>query len=47
MLNLPDINFNKNENKLSYRYRKDIAVLNKFDTNRLSILSLKKHTFAN
>ena len=50
MLNLSDINFNKNENKflsLSYRYRKDIAVLNKFDTNRLSILSLKKHSFAN
>ena len=49
MLNLFNINFNKNENKflsLAYVCGNDNAVLNKFDANGVSILSFKKHTLA-
>ena len=49
-LKLPNINFNNNENKFlhwAYSCRNDVAVLNKFDANRVSILSFKKHAFAN
>ena len=46
-LNLFNINFNNNDNKfLSLAYRNDVAVLNKFDANGVSILSFKKHAFA-
>ena len=48
-LNFFHINFNNNKNKfvsLSYGCRSDVAVLNKFDTNGLFILSFKKHAFA-
>ena len=47
-LNLFNINFNNNENKfLSLAYgRRNVAVFNKFNVNGVSILSLKKHTFA-
>ena len=41
-------NFNNNENKflsLACECRNDVAVLNKFDANRVSILSFKKHAF--
>ena len=50
MLKLPNINLNKNEDKLlhwAYSCRNDVAVLNKFDANGVSILSFKKHAFAN
>ena len=46
--NLFKINFSNNENKflsLAYGCRNYVAVLNKFDGNAVSILSLKKHTF--
>ena len=49
MLNLFNINLNKNENKflsLAYGCGNDNAVLNKFDANGVSILSFKKHTLA-
>ena len=45
-LNVFNINFNNNENKflsLAYGCKNDIAVLNKFDANGVSILSFKKH----
>ena len=48
MFNLFKINFSDNENKflsLAYGCRNYVAVLNKFDGNAVSILSLKKHTF--
>ena len=41
--------FNNNENKflsLAFGCRNDFAVLNKFDKNGASILSLKKHAFS-
>ena len=49
-LNLFNINFNNNENKfscLAYRCRNDVAALNKFYTNGVSILSFKKRAFTN
>ena len=48
-LNLFNINFNKNENKLlslPYGRRNDVAVLNKFYANKVSILSFKEYAFA-
>ena len=48
-LNDFNIKFNDNENKfssLAYGCRNDVAVLNKFDSNRVSILSFKEHAFA-
>ena len=48
-LNFFNINFNNNENKflsLAYGYR-NVVVLDKFDTNGVSIFSFKKHAFAN
>ena len=48
-LNLFNISFNNNENKflsLAYGCRNDVAVLNKFDVNGVSILNFKKHDFA-
>ena len=48
-LNLFNINFNNNKNKLlilAYLFRNDVAVLNKFDANGISILSFKKYAFA-
>ena len=48
-LNLFNINFNNNENKflsLAYKCRNDVAVLNKFDANGVSVLSFKKLAFA-
>ena len=41
---------NKNENEfliLAYKCRNDVALFNEFAANGLSILSFKKHTFAN
>ena len=41
---------NKNENKfliLAYKCRNDVALFSEFAANGLSILSFKKHTFAN
>ena len=48
MLNLFNINFNNNENKfLSLAYgRRNVPVFNRFNANGVSILSLKKHAFA-
>ena len=48
MLNLFNINFNNNENKfLSLAYGpRSVAVFKKFNGNKVSILSLKKHAFA-
>ena len=49
-MNLFKINFNNNENKflsLAYGCRNNVAVLNKFNANGVSILSFKKHAFAN
>ena len=49
-MNLFNINFNNNENKflsLAYGCRNNVAVLNKFNANGVSILSFKKHAFAN
>ena len=48
-LNDFNIKLNNNENKfliLVYRCRNDGVVLKKIDANRVSILSLKKHAFA-
>ena len=42
------LNFYNNKNKfysLAYGCRNDIAILNKFDANEVSILFFKKHTF--
>ena len=47
-LNLFNINFDNNKNKflsLAYGCRNDVAVLNKFDANGVSILSFKKYVF--
>ena len=43
-----NIDFNNNGNKLNlaYGYRNNIAAWNKFDVNLVSILSFKKHAFA-
>ena len=51
MLNLFNIDFGSNENKfssLAYPCRNDVAVLDKFNANGVSVLvpSFKKHTFA-
>ena len=48
-LNFFNIYFNEKENKclsLAYRCKNDVAVINRFDTNGVSILSLRKHAFA-
>ena len=48
-LNVFNINFNINGNKflsLAYGCRNDVDVLNKFDANSASIISFKKHAFA-
>ena len=48
-LDLFHISFNNNENKLlslAYGCRNDVAPLNKFDVNGVSILNFKKHAFA-
>ena len=48
-LNLFNINFNNNENKfltLAHGCRSDVAVLNEFNANGVSILSFNKHPFA-
>ena len=48
-LNLFNINFNKNKNKLlslPYGRRNDVAVLNKFDANGVSTFSFKEYAFA-
>ena len=48
-MNVFNIKFNSNENKflsLAYGFRNHVAVLNKFDANGVSILSFKKHAFA-
>ena len=48
-LNLFNINFDNNKTKflsLAYGCRNDVAVLNKFDANGVSILSFKKYVFA-
>ena len=47
-LNVFNFNFNNNENKflsLVYGCRNNLAVLNKFDANGISIVSFKKHAF--
>ena len=44
-LNFFNINFNNNEKKflsLAYGFRNDVAVLDKFDTDGVSVLSFKK-----
>ena len=49
-LNVFNINFNNNGNTFlssAYDCRNDVVVLNKFDANGVSILSFKKHAFAN
>ena len=49
-LNLFNINFNNIKNKfwsLTYGCRNGVADLNILDANRVSILSFKKHAFAN
>ena len=48
-LNFFNINFNKNENKLlslAYGRRNNVAILDKFDANGVSIFSFKKYAFA-
>ena len=50
MLNLFNFNFNNNKNKvlsLGYRCRNDVAVLDKFDVNEVSIFSFKKYGILN
>ena len=47
-LDLFKINFNSNKNKflsLAYRCRNDVAILDKFNANGVSIFSFKKHAF--
>ena len=49
-MNFFNINFNNNENKflsLAYGCRNDVVVLDKFDTNGVSIFSFKKHAVVN
>ena len=44
------VNFNNNENKfigLAYGPKIDVAILNYFDVNGLSIFSFKKNSFPN
>ena len=48
-LNFFNINFNNDENKflsLAYGCRNDVAILDKFNTNGVSIFSFKKHVSA-
>ena len=48
-LNVFNINFNNNEDKflsLAYGCRNNVAVLNKFNANGVSVLNFKKHAFA-
>ena len=48
-LNFFNLNFNNSEDKfssLAYGYRNNVAVLDEFDSNRVSIFSFKKHAFA-
>ena len=48
-LKLLNINFNNSEDKflsLAYGCRNNLVVLDKFDTNRVSIFSFKKNDFA-
>ena len=50
MLNLFNLNLNNKENKvlsLGYGCRNDVAVLDKFDVNGVSIFSFKKHGILN
>ena len=47
--NFYNINFNNNEKKnlsLAYGCRNYVAILDKFDADRVTIFSFKKHTFA-
>ena len=47
-LNFFSVNFNNNDNKfltLGYGCRNDVALLDKFDANEVSILNFKKHAF--
>ena len=47
-LNFFNIHFNNNQNKflsLAYGCRNEVAVVDKFDTNGVSIFSFKKHAF--
>ena len=49
-MNFFNINFNNTENKflsLAYGGRNDVVVLDKFDTNGVSIFSFEKHAVAN
>ena len=50
-LNFFNINSNNNDDNfvlsLAYTYRNDVAILNKFSTNGVSIFSFKKHAFVN
>ena len=49
-LNFSTIHFANNENiflSLAYQFRNGVAILDKFDYNGRSILSFKKHAFAN
>ena len=49
-LNLFNINFNNNKNKLlslAYGCRNDVAVLDKFGANGISIFSFNRHGFTN
>ena len=48
-LNFFNLNFNNSEDKflsLAYEYRNNVAVLDKFDGNGVSIFSFKNHDFA-
>ena len=48
-LNFFNLNFNNSEDKflsLAYGYRNNVAVLDKFDGNGVSIFIFKKHAFA-
>ena len=48
-LNFFNLNFNNSEDKflsLAYGYRNNVAVLDKFDGNGVSIFSFKNHDFA-
>ena len=49
ILNFFNIDFNNNENKilsLACRCRNNVAILDKFNANGVSIFSFKKHAFA-
>ena len=48
-LTFSNLNFNNNEDKflrLAYGYRNNVAVLDKFNANGVSVFSFKKHAFA-